>query len=325
MEDPKQQEVPQKVLPFDNLYLNSGYVSGFNVWWMYLFTILITITCYVCAPAITSIYLLIKATQNGVTLSDLSENANLLFDYKFIGVDKNTILIALLGIFVITALGFLISIKHIHKKTITSILTSYEKFRFTRFWFGFAIWGSFLIIMVLANYLLDPESLKIDFQWQGFLISMLLMLVFMPIQTGFEEAFFRGYLVQGLSQIIKNGIVPVVITSLLFGAAHMSNPEVQKYGWPIMLTYYVFFALFMGCLTLLDEGLELAFGIHFANNFISSILINSPNSVLKTYSIFESKTENPYQEIVLWFCMAIATFFVFWWKYKWKNFKLIIR
>ena len=147
----------------------------------------------------------------------------------------------------------------------------------------------------------------------------------MPIQTGLEEVIFRGYLIQGLSQIFKNGIIPLIITSLLFGLAHMSNPEVRAYGWPVMLTYFVGFALFMGALTLLDEGLELAFGIHFANNIISSVMINEPNSVIKTYSIFEAKTSNPYAEIVLWFCLAFITFAVFWMKYRWTNFKLILK
>ena len=47
------------------------------------------------------------------------------------------------------------------------------------------------------------------------------------------------------------------------------------------------FALFMGIVTLLDEGLELAMGIHFANNMMASIMVCSDHSVIKTYSIFK--------------------------------------
>lgn len=318
-------DIQKKELPFNNLYLNSGFVSGYNYWWMYVVTILITVLCYAFAPLLTSFYLLLKAQENGVSMTDLAENANLLFDHRVIGVDKNTVLIALLGIFVVTALGFVIALKKLHKKTLISVLSGYDKFRFSRFWFAFTIWGVLLVSSVLVGYFADPEGIKIDFNPLGFIISVIMLLVLMPVQTGFEEAFFRGYLIQGLAQIFKNGIVPVIITSFLFALAHMSNPEVDKYGWPIMYTYYVLFALFMACLTLLDEGLELAFGIHFANNFISSILVSSPSSVIKTYAIFESDTENAYQEVVLWLCMATVTFFVFWWKYRWKNFKLIIR
>ncbi len=147
----------------------------------------------------------------------------------------------------------------------------------------------------------------------------------MPIQTGLEEVVFRGYLLQGLALVFKNGIVPLIICSLLFGLAHMSNPEVQRFGWGIMLPYYVCFAFFMGAITLLDEGLELAFGIHFANNLISSLLISSPNSVIKTYSFFEAKSENPHLEILVWLVMAAITWLIFTKKFKWNNYQLLIK
>jgi membrane protease YdiL (CAAX protease family) len=324
MNDTERENLERKILPFNNLFLNSGYVSGLNDWWIYVITILFTILCYVCAPAITSLHLLAKAFENGITLDELSQDQNKLFDYRFIGVDRNLILIALLGIFVIAFLGFYAALRKIHKKTLISVITGYEKFRYKRFWFAFLIWGVIMAVCTLTSYFFNLEDLKVDFDLQGFTISFLMLLFLMPIQTGFEELFFRGYLVQGLSLIFKNGIIPVIITSILFGLAHLSNPEVKEYGWVLMLSYYIFFALFMGCLTLLDEGLELALGLHFANNFISSILVNSSGSVLKTYSIFSSNTENPAAEIVLWFFMAITTFVIFWYKYRWKNFKLII-
>lgn len=325
MEGTQNNDTSQKELPFDNLYLNSGYVSGYNDWWMYVLTIMITLLCYTFAPVITSFYLLIKAQENGISLADLAADANQLFDYRAIGVDKNTVLIAVLGIFVFTSIGFLLSLNKLHRKPLTSVMTGFEKFRFKRFWFAFAIWGGLLLVTLVVSYLTDPSDLKLDFHPVGFVISFLMLFFLMPIQTGFEETFFRGYLVQGLSMIFKNGIVPVIITSLLFAAAHMSNPEVEKHGWPIMFTYYLLFAFFMACLTLLDEGLELAFGIHFANNFISSILVNSHDSVIKTYSVFESDAQDPYQEVILWLCMAAITFAIFQWKYRWKKFNLIIR
>lgn len=319
------QDTPKRELPFSNLYLLSGLVTGYNALWMYAFTILLLIIGYLGFGFLLTIPLVSRALENGVSLKELTENSNMLFNSDVVKLDRNIILITQFGLFVFALIGFLIGIKYVHKKTFTSILTGFQKFRFNRFWFAFAIWGALLTILVLIQYFSDPESLMVNFNFGGFLVSLVLMIVFMPIQTGLEEVVFRGYLLQGLSQVFKNGIVPLVITSTLFGLAHMSNPEVSAYGWPIMLTYFIAFALFMGSLTLLDEGLELAFGIHFANNIISSVLVNEPNSVIKTYSIFEAKTSNPYAEIVLWLCMAIVTFVIFWIKYRWTNFKLILK
>ncbi len=312
-------------LPFNNLYLLSGLSNGFNKGWMYSITLLLIIIGYVGYQAIIALPLVQLAINNGITTQQILQNNNLIFDSDALHIDRNIILLLLFGMFVFAFLGFLIGLKKIHKKTLTSVLTGYQTFRFKRFWFAFAIWASMLIFTVLLAFIFEPNSLSINFNTGGFTVSLVLMLVFMPIQTGVEEVIFRGYLLQGLSQVFKNGIIPLLITSSLFGLAHMGNPEVQAYGVGLMLPYYVGFALFLGTLTLLDEGLELAFGIHFANNIISSILVTQPNSVIKTYAIFEAKPGNPATEIIMWFCMATITFVIFKTKYRFKNFNLVIK
>jgi len=319
------EESAKQELPFNNLYLNAGLVNGLNQWWMYLSTILFVMFGYLVFGSIITVPLYTKAIQRGISPEDIQANNNIVFNSELLGIDRNVILLIQFGLFVFAAIGFVTGIKRFHKKTITSVFTGYERFRFKRFWLAFGVWGSLLALAVMVSYLTSPEDFEINFNAGGFLISLVILFIFMPIQTGIEEVVFRGYLLQGFSQIFKNGIIPLFITSLLFGLAHMSNPEVREYGWQIMLTYYVCFALFMGGLTLLDEGLELAFGIHFANNLISSILVTSPHSVIKTYSLFNAKSEDPGSEIILWFCMAIVTFIIFWLIYRWKNFNLIIK
>lgn len=318
-------EIKQPQLPFNNLYLISGFVTGFNNWRFYVLTILITTFIYLLAPAITSIHLIFLAQNNGLSIEEIAGDMNRLFDPKISGIDKNFILLALFGIFVLASIAFLISIKKIHHKTLTSVLTGYDKFRFNRFWFAFAIWSVLVGIATLVEYLLNPQAFTFSFDLSGFLIGLILLVVFMPIQSGFEEVFFRGYLMQGLSLITKNGILPLIITSLLFGAAHMSNPEAKEYGWALMLTYYVFFALFMGAITLIDEGLEIAIGIHTANNIMASILVSSDHSVIKTYSILEEKTTAVGADILIWFICALIATVVFKFKYRWNNFNLLIK
>lgn len=318
-------ETSHKQLPFNNLYLISGLVHGQNKSWMYFITLTFLITGYVLFQSLILFPLMNILLQNGYSETEILKNANLLFDSQALKMDKNIVLMLELGMFVFAFIGFFLGLKFIHRKDLTSVLTGYEKFRFGRFFFAFTVWGILLVGTVLIDYFFNSSDMKIVFNPLGLAISVLVMLLLMPIQTGLEEIIFRGYLVQGLSQVFKNGYIPLFIASMLFASAHMSNPEVDEYGWQIMFTYYCSFALFMGALTLLDEGLELAFGIHFANNFISSILVSSSHSVIKTYSIFETKTENPYGEIVSWFLMAALTFGICLYKYCWRNFKLIIK
>jgi membrane protease YdiL (CAAX protease family) len=323
--DDTTQDTPQKKLPFNNLLLNSGFVHGINHWSIYVLTISFTVFCYLFSPVITFLHLFFMAKQNGITNEEIISDLNIILDSKATGIDLNYILLGLFGIFVFASGALWIGIKKFHHKSLLSVITAYDAFRYKRFWFAFALWSGLIILTVFIDYFSNQSNFQLVLNWKGFLISLVLILVFMPVQTGFEEIFFRGYLLQGFALLSRNGIFPLIITSLLFGAAHMSNPEVDKYGWPIMLSYYAGFGFFMGALTLLDEGLELAFGIHLANNLISSILITSPDSVIKTYSIFETTSQDPYTEVLVWLCMTVLAFAIFWYKYRWKNFKLIIR
>lgn len=324
MDETTGEDIPHRELPFNNLFLNSGYVSGFNDWWIYLITIGITIMFYLLGQVIAATPLLMQLEKIGLDFGVLADDPNKLFDAEFMQVDKNLVLLLLLSMFVITAAGFVLCIRKLHKKNLTSLFTGFEKFRFKRFWFAFTVWGGLIVISIVGSYLVNPSDFTVNFNLTGFLISTVMMLFLMPVQTGFEEVFFRGYLMQGLGQAFKSGLAPLVVTSLLFGAVHMSNPEAKEYGRLIMLTYYVLFALFMGGITLLDEGLELAFGIHFANNFISSVMVSAPGSVLRTYSIFDAKSASPYDEIVAWLCMALVSFLIFKYRFGWKNFRLIL-
>jgi membrane protease YdiL (CAAX protease family) len=130
---------------------------------------------------------------------------------------------------------------------------------------------------------------------------------------------------QGFSQWFKNGIVPLIITSILFGLMHAANPETKAHGLLIMMPYYIFFGAFLGVLTLIDEGTELAMGIHCANNLVSALLVTSKNSVLQTDAIFYTNQENPGGEFIIWIVMASICFLILWKKYKLNNWKLILK
>lgn len=312
-------------LPFNNLFLNAGAVHGYNYWWMFFFGIGLTIFSYILYQVFLTIPLVMMASAKGFSTGDITSNPNILFDPDKLGVNKNIFLALMLGMFVATLFGLYTAVKRLHKKPFLSIITAYEKLRYKRFFFAFGVWGILLIITTVIGYLMDPGSFTLQFNPVQFSLLLIVSVLLMPIQTSTEEFIFRGYMLQGLSLLFKNGLIPVIITSLLFGLVHMSNPEVDKFGWAIMLPYYSTFGLFLGMLTLLDEGLELAMGIHCANNLISSLLVTSPNGVLKTDAIFAVETEDPGTEFIAWLILAAITFIIFWLKYRWKNFNLILK
>lgn len=324
-EELKSGEAQQPNLPFENLYLNTGVLSGYNSIWMYILTVTFALIGYFFYQNTIALPLMARLQSNGYSAEAIIKNTNLLFDSTALRLDPNIVLLLELGMFVAAFAGLYLGIRFIHHKTLRSVLTGYEKFRLSRFGFAFLIWTLLQIVLVSVSYGISPEDFEWSFDLSGIILSALIMTLLMPLQTGFEEVFFRGYLVQGLAQVFKNGWLPMVLMALLFALAHMSNPEVKKYGTLIMFSYYALFGLFLGLLTLLDEGIELAFGIHFANNLISSLLVSSNDSVIKTYSLFKTGAINPLSELLVWLAMAVITFLIFRQRYKWRHYVVIIK
>jgi hypothetical protein len=311
--------------PFSNLFLLKGYVTGKNEFWQYLLGIVAAFLGYLSFQLIMMIPLLSAAMSHGITMNEIAENPNILFNPEKIGINKSLLLALMMGMFVFTLLFLWLAIKFIQKKSLTSIITGYENIRWKRYFFSFGVWGILIIILTIVSYLISPQDIEVRFNAGPFFILLIVSVLLIPIQTATEELIFRGYLMQGFGLAFKNGIAPLIITSVLFGFMHAQNPEAQAHGLLIMMPYYIFFGAFLGVLTLLDEGSELAMGIHCANNLFSSLLVCSKNSVLQTDAIFYSTSENPGGEFIVWVIMASICFFILFKKYKLSNWKLLIR
>jgi Na+/H+-dicarboxylate symporter len=146
--------------------------------------------------------------------------------------------------------------------------------------------------------------------------------LFLPVQTSFEELLFRGYLMQGFGTLFKNAIYPLIITSLIFGMLHGFNPEVQKLG-SIILIYYIATGLLFGIVTLMDDGTELALGMHAANNVIAAVLVTSDWMVFQTDALWVDVSE-PSVGVETFFPVLVVYPIVIWVfskKYNWNNWK----
>lgn len=314
-----------KPSPFNNRFLTKGFNSGKNEWWMYLLGILAAFTGYLFFQLIMMIPLMAAAAKNGIGLKEITQNPNILFNPDALGMNRSLLLALMMGMFVFCLVFFWLAIKFIQKKVLPSIITGFEKIRWKRYFFSFGIWSTLLVALTLISYLVSPDDMELRFDGGKFATLFIVALIFIPIQTATEELIFRGYLMQGFGLAFKNAIAPLIITSVLFGLMHGSNPEAKEHGLLIMMPYYIFFGAFLGMLTLLDEGLELAMGIHCANNLMSSLLVCSKSSVLQTDAIFYTKAENPGGEFLIWIVMAGICFLILYKKYKLSNWNLLIR
>jgi len=235
--------------------------------------------------------------------------------------DSNWLLFLMLLSFVFAIFGLYLVVKKIHKQTFKSIITSRKKIDWKRFFVAFSIWALISISLIVISYFSNGSEIELQFNLIPFLILSAIAIILIPIQTSTEELIFRGYLMQGFYNLSKNKWFPLVMTSVIFGTMHIFNPEVREMG-NIILVYYIGTGFFLGIITLMDEGTELALGFHAANNLISALLITADYSVLQTHAIFKdlSKPDVNFEAFtpILFYIILIVVFAKI---YKWTNWK----
>jgi membrane protease YdiL (CAAX protease family) len=215
-------------------------------------------------------------------------------------------------------------VKLLHKQSFKQLTTTRNKIDWNRFWFALVFWGIISTSMIGVDYFSNPEHYQNNFHLQPFLILCVIAVILVPLQTSFEEYFFRGYLMQGIGLLAKNKWVPLIITSAAFGLLHIANPEIEKLGY-ILLVYYIGTGLFLGIITLMDDGLELALGFHLANNLFTALLVTADWTAFQTHSVFKDISEPEkagfFDVFMPVFIIFPIVLFVFAKKYKWTNWK----
>jgi len=218
--------------------------------------------------------------------------------------------------------GIYFVVKYLHNQTLLSITTSRQKIDWERVFFSFILWAIFSIISFFVIYFRAPENFLWNFKLVPFLILVAVGSILIPIQTSTEEYVFRGYLMQGFANLSLNKWFPLLMTSLIFGSMHVFNPEVTKMGYIIMI-YYIGTGLFLGVITLMDEGMELALGFHAANNLVGALLVTSDWTVFQTHSVFIDLSEpSAGLDVILPVVVVYPILlFIFTKKYNWSNWK----
>lgn len=245
-------------------------------------------------------------------------------DFSILGIDKNFGLFLLIMMFVFAIAGLLLALR-IQKKKIQNLISPNEGIDFKRILFGFGIWIVLGLITELINYLTNPGDYTFQFSFGPFVILLLISVLLLPIQTSFEELFFRGYLMQGFALLKNNKIFVMSITSVLFALVHGTNPEISEYGAPIMMTYYVLAGFFLALITVMDGRLELALGIHAATNMYGTVISSYGGGVLQTDSLMKTSTINPYFMTLAFLVTGSIAYFIFARKYQWPNISEILK
>ena len=237
-------------------------------------------------------------------------------------IPPNLSLFLILIPFLITLPAIWLVVTKLHIQPFKIIITSKSKIDYQKIIFAFLLWGFISVIMIVSDYIIYSEDYKLNFDPIPFITLFFIAALMIPIQTSVEELLFRGYLMQGFGTLFKNRWGPLLSTSIIFGLLHLWNPEVDKLGLEL-IWYYIGTGLFLGIITLMDDGIELALGFHAANNLLTALLVTASWTAFQTESILIDNSEPSLGKellITLLLIYPIITI-IFAKKYQWKDWK----
>ncbi|MFS4469216.1 lysostaphin resistance A-like protein [Maribacter sp. 2210JD10-5] len=297
------------------MYIEQAF-KGLSEGWRYILGIFVVFVAWQFIGGVPLVAaLLMKSDSLAILASgDMGTMSNIL--------GTNTFLFFMLLTFAIGLVSLFLFVKFVHKQTISSLTTSRKKIDWKRIGFAFTLWSIISVIFILIDIYFSPEDYEFNFQLIPFLILALIAVIMIPIQTSMEEYFMRGYMMQGLGVMTKSRLFPLLFTSLLFGLLHILNPEVQKLGYGIMV-FYIGTGFFLGILTLMDEGLELALGFHAANNLTAALLVTADWTAFQTDSVYRDVSDPVlgWDVLIPVFVIFPILLLIFSKKYKWTNWK----
>jgi membrane protease YdiL (CAAX protease family) len=264
--------------------------QGKNNWWRFLLSLFLILFMWIIIGSLPTVLLSAYAGLDG-------NPATYITAQNILGFDPLIVFVVFLVSFVPLLLTTLFVVRYIHQRPAKTLITAAPKIRWGRLAAAFGVWLALAAAMSIVEELLYPGRYTLIFQPAAFFASLIPALILIPIQTSAEEVFLRGYLMQGLGLVFKRGWVVALMSSVVFAALHLSNPEVSVDAILLPL-YYLSFGLFAALISLQDGGLELALGVHAANNLFSVLFANYNGSAIQSPSIFIDKVLDPVYGLV---------------------------
>jgi len=233
---------------------------------------------------------------------------------------KNRLFLLMMLPFTLVFFTLLICLTKIHKLPLLAVFTSRNAFDWKRFFIAFS-WWSLMVLVVTGIELLLHKNFQLVFNAQKFFTLCVLSIILLPLQTSSEELVFRGYILQGIKKRTGSILSSILISGCMFGMMHISNPEIAKMGYHILI-YYITIGVVLGAIVYYDSGLELSLGFHAANNLITALLITADWQAFQTDAIIVDS--NPPGNGIFSMLLALSMLFAFFLllnkKYKWKVF-----
>jgi len=202
-----------------------------------------------------------------------------------------------LSIFMMLA-GLAVAVRLVHRRSLRSLITPTDRIDWARTIRAALVWAVLAAAVAVIEHLAYPGRYYLSFVPSRFFKFLVLVLALTPLQSAVEELVFRGYVIQGLGLVTRHPLAIAVLSSLVFTAPHLLNPEVHEHGAAIMAANYFAMGMMLATVSLRDGRLELAIGLHAANNVFLALVANYEGSALTTESVFTARELDPVFSLV---------------------------
>ena len=277
--------------------------SGKNDWWRYVISLPVIILIWVMLGSIPVVLLMAYVSMDGNPATGFSGTG-------FKGVPVLSEFLITMSSFIPFIVATLLAVRFIHARSLKTLITGEPHIRWGRMFAGAGVWMVIAAILSVLEALLYPGRYVLTFQPASLLVFTVLALIIIPIQTSAEELFFRGYLLQWMGLRLKNIWFLSILNGVLFFLPHAANPEMASGSILIGLGYFAM-GFFLTLITLQDRGIELALGLHAANNLFASLFANYVVTALPSPSLFTIQTLDPVYSLVSLVAGMVVFYFIF--------------
>jgi membrane protease YdiL (CAAX protease family) len=268
--------------------------QGQNQWWRYLLGIIIILGFWFIIGAV---FYLIPITLGGglsyfTSEAPQSGSGTLSMENFIRSVPPILSFVGTFLTFVPLFVALFLVVRVIHNRPFRTLVTPEKGVNWRRIAQAFFVFGALLALLTVLEALLYPGRYQFTLNVGKFLPFLVAGLILIPLQTSSEELLFRGYLMQGASLLVSNPILLAVLSGLIFTLPHLANPELSAGFWLIAPQYFIV-GFVLAFITLRDNSLELALGVHAANNVFVGLIATFPDSAIQGETIFASSTLDP--------------------------------
>ncbi len=272
-----------------NAYLELAR-QGRNDWWRYLISFPAILVIWLFVGAIPVVALMVYLSMDG-------DPATSFTGAGFVGVPVILEFLLTMSSFIPLLAATFLVVQFVHARPVKTLVTAEARIRWRRIFAGAGVWLLIAALLSVIESFLYPGRYALTFQPVPLLVFAVFALILIPIQTSAEEFFFRGYLLQWMGLRLKSVWLLSLLNGALFFLPHIANPEMATNSVLVGLGYFVM-GFFCALITLQDQGIELALGLHAANNLFAVLFANYDVTALPSPSLFTVQNLDPVYSLI---------------------------